>query len=95
MSLEIVYHKRVLVTVASPWKHLFMFAGLRSALSEEIQIRNKTRNALEHAFIRAFYTAIGTVPREICEGETCPIKYTHGSNGICGGINGTSEPTDH
>jgi len=45
-----------------------MFSGLRSAFSETIVVQNKTKKALEHAYIRALYESFGNTTREIAEG---------------------------
>jgi hypothetical protein len=58
-----------LLTTAAPWKHLLLFAGLRSAISEGTEVKRKTVNALDHAYIRAFTSAIADeTPRDIAEG---------------------------
>jgi hypothetical protein len=49
------------------WKHLLMFAGLRSAASETV--KRKTTGALEHAYARAFFGAIGGTTADIAEGR--------------------------
>lgn len=45
-----------------------MFAGLRSAISEETKVRNKTKKALEHAYVRAFFNAVTGVSGDVAEG---------------------------
>jgi hypothetical protein len=57
------------IDLAPHWKHLLMFAGLRSGLSDEVVSQNKTTKALEHAYLRALLAAIGEVPKDISEGS--------------------------
>ena len=58
----------MVVDLAPAWKHLLMFSGLRSAISEETDVLKKTKQALEHAYVRAFFAAMDDVPRDIAEG---------------------------
>jgi hypothetical protein len=55
----------VKLTVVPPWRHVILFAGLRSAISDETLIKKKTTKALEDAYIRAFSGAIGQANREV------------------------------
>jgi len=50
-----------------------MFAGFRSAASEEIDIHASTRKALENAYVRAFTESMGNMTREVTEG-ICALK---------------------
>jgi len=54
--------------VASPWKHLFLFSGLRSAINEEMPVSKSTKRALEHAYVRAFSNVSEDIPKDIAEG---------------------------
>jgi hypothetical protein len=58
----------IVVNLAHAWRHLLMFSGLRSAISEETIVLKKTKEALEHAYIRAFFRAMDDVTRDIAEG---------------------------
>jgi len=58
----------MVVDLAPAWKHLLMFSGLRSAISEETDVLKKTKQALEHAYVRAFFVTIDDMPRDIAEG---------------------------
>lgn len=69
MLLEIVSTiLDVLFIVVPPWKHTLMFSGLRSRISEDTDIQNKTRKALEHAYLRAIFNAVENTTRDIAEG---------------------------
>ena len=59
-----------LLTVAPAWRHLLLFAGLRSAISEETTVKIKTKHALEHAYLRAFLQGITPIDKDIAEGTT-------------------------
>ena len=58
----------MVVDLAPAWKHLLMFSGLRSAISEEVDVLKKTKQALEHAYVRAFFGTIDDITRDIAEG---------------------------
>ena len=73
----------MLVDLAPVWKHLLLFSGLRSAISEETKVMKKTKMALEHAYVRAFLGAMDDVTRGVAEGSlfsisrlTAAILYT-------------------
>jgi hypothetical protein len=51
----------MMIDLVPAWKHLLMFSGLRSAISEEMNVLKKTKQALEHAYVRAFFDAIDDV----------------------------------
>jgi hypothetical protein len=48
---------------------LLLFAGLRSAITEETVVQKKTVKALEHAYVRAFSRGIGETTGDIAEGN--------------------------
>jgi hypothetical protein len=55
--------------IAAPtWRHLIMFAGLRIAISDEMNVERKTKMALEHAYVRAFFATLETVEGYAAEG---------------------------
>ncbi len=56
------------VDLAPAWKHLVMFSGLRSGISEATMVMKKTKMALEHAYVRAFFGAIDDISRDVAEG---------------------------
>ena len=65
----------MVVDLAPAWKHLLIFSGLRSAISEETNVLKRTKQALEHAYIRAFFVAIDDVTRNVAEGINPPFQY--------------------
>jgi len=54
--------------VAPAWRHLLLFAGLRSAILEEGTVKTKTKHALEHAYLRAFLQGTTSRDKDITEG---------------------------
>jgi hypothetical protein len=52
-----------------------MFSGLRSAISEETVVQKKTKRALEHAYLRAFFSAINDSTRDIAEGNKTSVTF--------------------
>jgi hypothetical protein len=59
----------VVLTVVPTWRHLLLFAGLRSAVTEETVVQKKTVKALEHAYVRALSRGIGETTGDIAEGN--------------------------
>ena len=57
----------MIIDLVPAWKHLLMFSGLRSAISEEMNVLKKTKQALEHAYVRAFFDAIDDATMDIAE----------------------------
>jgi hypothetical protein len=55
--------------LAPAWRHLLLFAGLRSAITEEIVVQKKTIKALEHAYVRALSRGLGDTTGDISEGN--------------------------
>jgi hypothetical protein len=77
-----------LLTSAEPWRHVLLFAGLRSAISEESSVKRKTTTALENAYVRAFSGAIGDVNRDVAEGMS--KSEVDMSDIVFVGVDGTS-----
>jgi hypothetical protein len=55
------------VDVGEPWKHLLLFSGLRSGVTEEEEVSRSAVKALEHAFVRAFKRAVGEANGNVSE----------------------------
>ena len=54
-----------------------MFTGIRSAITDETNVQNKTKKALEHAYLRALFESIGeTHTRDVVEGNFSHINST-------------------
>ena len=59
-----------ILMVAPAWRHILMFTGLRSAISEETNVQNTTKKALEHAYLRALFKSIGDIhTKDVVEGN--------------------------
>lgn len=59
-----------ILMVAPAWRHILMFTGIRSAITDESNVQKKTTKALEHAYLRALFESIGEVhARDVAEGN--------------------------
>jgi hypothetical protein len=81
---------KVTLTIVPPWRHVILFAGLRSAISDEMLIKKKTTKALEDAYVRAFSGAIGQMSRDVAEGSLL-VSGVDGSDVIFPRFDGTSQ----
>jgi len=91
----VCYNKLTGLIIALPWRHLLLFSGLRSALKEDVQVSNKTKRALEHAYVRGLVEAMDTVTMDISEGTICQRVLLTGSDFVHAGFDGTYEPVNH